>query len=80
MAPSSMQPGRSVRTFVAPHVGHEVVLRMDLEDFFASTARDPDRIRGRRGSSTAVGNGGIAGIADGPQQLRLGCVSAQGRA
>jgi len=25
---------RSIRTFVAPHVGHRVVLRMDLQDFF----------------------------------------------
>jgi RNA-directed DNA polymerase len=31
--------GRSVRTFVAPHVGRAVVLRMDLEDFFASVSR-----------------------------------------
>jgi RNA-directed DNA polymerase len=29
-------PGRSVRTFIAPHVGRAVVVRMDLEDFFAS--------------------------------------------
>jgi RNA-directed DNA polymerase len=26
--------GRSIRTFVAPHVGQRVVLRMDLKDFF----------------------------------------------
>jgi hypothetical protein len=26
--------GRSIRTFVAPHVGQRVVLRMDLQDFF----------------------------------------------
>lgn len=25
---------RSIRTFVAPHVGRRVVLRMDLQDFF----------------------------------------------
>ncbi len=31
--------GRSVRTFVAPHVGRAVVVRMDLEDFFASVSR-----------------------------------------
>jgi RNA-directed DNA polymerase len=31
--------GRSVRTFVAPHVGRPVVVRMDLEDFFASVSR-----------------------------------------
>ena len=28
--------GRSVKTFVAPHTGQGVVLRMDLEDFFPS--------------------------------------------
>ena len=28
--------GRSVRTFAAPHVGQQVVLRMDLRDFFPS--------------------------------------------
>ena len=28
--------GRSIRTFVAPHVGKRVVLRMDLRDFFPS--------------------------------------------
>src|SRR5205814_1806690 len=32
-------PGRGVRTFVAPHVGRAVVVRMDLEDFFASVSR-----------------------------------------
>lgn len=26
--------GRSIRTFVAPHIGRDVVLRMDLQDFF----------------------------------------------
>jgi hypothetical protein len=26
--------GRSIKTFVAPHVGQHVILRMDLEDFF----------------------------------------------
>jgi RNA-directed DNA polymerase len=33
--------GRSIKTFVAPHVGRRVVLRMDLRDFFPtfSTAR-----------------------------------------
>jgi len=29
-------PQRSVQSFVAPHVGQRVVLRLDLEDFFAS--------------------------------------------
>src|SRR6266568_4721054 len=28
--------GRSIKTFVAPHVGRRVVLRMDLQDFFPS--------------------------------------------
>jgi len=32
-------PGHSVRTFVAPHVGRPVVVRIDLEDFFASVSR-----------------------------------------
>src|SRR5258708_2638530 len=27
-------PGRSIKTFVGPHVGQRVVLRMDLRDFF----------------------------------------------
>jgi hypothetical protein len=31
--------GRSVRTFVAPHVGRPIVVRIDLEDFFASVSR-----------------------------------------
>ncbi len=30
--------GRSIKTFVAPHVGRSVVLRMDLKDFFPSIA------------------------------------------
>jgi RNA-directed DNA polymerase len=30
--------GRSIKTFVAPHVGQRVVLRMDLRDFFPSFA------------------------------------------
>jgi hypothetical protein len=29
-------PGRSILTFVTPHVGRQVVLRMDLADFFPS--------------------------------------------
>jgi RNA-directed DNA polymerase len=28
--------GRAIQTFVAPHVGRHVVLRMDLQDFFAT--------------------------------------------
>jgi RNA-directed DNA polymerase len=31
--------GRDVRSFVAPHVGRAVVVRLDLEDFFASVSR-----------------------------------------
>ncbi len=31
--------GRSVKTFVTPHVGRRVVLRMDLQDFFPSISR-----------------------------------------
>jgi RNA-directed DNA polymerase len=33
-------PGRSVRTAVAPHAGADVVLRMDLEGFFAGIAAE----------------------------------------
>jgi len=29
-------PGRSVKTFTAPHLGQRVVLKMDLQDFFPS--------------------------------------------
>jgi hypothetical protein len=32
--------GRSVATFVAPHVSRALVLRIDLEEFFASVARE----------------------------------------
>jgi len=32
--------GRSVKTFVAPHVGRTIVLKMDLRDFFASISSD----------------------------------------
>ena len=35
-AAHGFRAGRSVRTFVAPHVGRAVVLRMDLRDFFPS--------------------------------------------
>lgn len=31
--------GRSVKTFVAPHVGRSVLIRTDLKDFFPSVAR-----------------------------------------
>ena len=31
--------GRSVRSFVVPHTGHAVVVRLDLENFFASIGR-----------------------------------------
>jgi RNA-directed DNA polymerase len=30
--------GRSIKTFIAPHVGQRVILRMDLRDFFPSFA------------------------------------------
>jgi RNA-directed DNA polymerase len=33
-AAHAFRPGRSVRTFVAPHVGRRVVLELDLRDFF----------------------------------------------
>jgi hypothetical protein len=32
-------PGRDVRSFVQPHVGRAVVVRLDLQDFFASISR-----------------------------------------
>jgi hypothetical protein len=32
-------PGRSIRTFTAPHVGQPVVLRLDIRDFFPSISR-----------------------------------------
>ena len=32
-------PGWSIKTFVAPHVGRPVVLRMDLRDFFPNITR-----------------------------------------
>ena len=35
-AAHGFRPGRSIKTFAAPHVGRRVVLRMDLEDFFPS--------------------------------------------
>lgn len=31
--------GRSIKTFAAPHVGQDVVLRMDLQNFFVSIGR-----------------------------------------
>jgi RNA-directed DNA polymerase len=35
-AAHGFRPGRSVMSFVAPHVGQTVVLKMDLKDFFVS--------------------------------------------
>ena len=35
-AAHGFRPGRSVTTFVAPHVGRTIVLKMDLRDFFVS--------------------------------------------
>ncbi|HEX3656370.1 MAG TPA: reverse transcriptase domain-containing protein [Pirellulales bacterium] len=37
-AAHGFRSGRSIKTFVAPHVGQCVVLRMDLQDFFMSIA------------------------------------------
>ena len=37
-AAHGFRPGRSVATFAAPHAGQAVVLRMDLEGFFASVS------------------------------------------
>ncbi len=37
-AAHGFRKGRSIRTFVAPHVGQRVVLRMDLHDFFPSVS------------------------------------------
>ena len=38
-AAHGFRAGRSIRSFVAPHVGQAVVLRMDLRDFFPSIGR-----------------------------------------
>ncbi len=35
-AAHGFQKGRSIKTFVAPHTGQRIVLRMDLRDFFPS--------------------------------------------
>ncbi len=35
-AAHGFRKGRSIKTFIAPHVGRRVVLRMDLRDFFPS--------------------------------------------
>jgi retron-type reverse transcriptase len=35
-AAHGFRPGRSIRTYAAPHVGHAVVLKLDLKDFFPS--------------------------------------------
>ena len=35
-AAHGFRKGRSIKTFVAPHVGRRVVVRMDLQDFFPS--------------------------------------------
>jgi RNA-directed DNA polymerase len=35
-AAHGFRPGRSITTFVAPHVGQTIVLKMDLRDFFVS--------------------------------------------
>jgi hypothetical protein len=36
MAVHGFVQGRSIKTFVAPHIGKHIVLRMDLQDFFPS--------------------------------------------
>ncbi len=38
-AAHGFRSGRSIKSFVAPHVGRRVVLRMDLQDFFPSISR-----------------------------------------
>jgi RNA-directed DNA polymerase len=35
-AAHGFRKGRSIKTFIAPHVGQRVILRMDLKDFFPS--------------------------------------------
>src|SRR5262249_48802870 len=35
-AAHGFRPGRSITTFMQPHVGRSLVLKMDLRDFFAS--------------------------------------------
>ena len=37
-AAHGFRPGRSVRTFVEPHAGRAIVLKMDLQDFFPTIA------------------------------------------
>jgi RNA-directed DNA polymerase len=38
-AAHGFRKGRSIQTFCAPHVGRQMVLRMDLRDFFTSISR-----------------------------------------
>ncbi len=38
-AAHGFRAGRSIRTFVVPHIGREIVLRFDLRDFFPSVTR-----------------------------------------
>jgi hypothetical protein len=38
-AAHGFRKGRSIRTFVGPHVGRRVVLRMDVQDFFPTISR-----------------------------------------
>ncbi len=37
-AAHGFRPGRSIRTFAAPHAGQRIVLRLDLHDFFPSVS------------------------------------------
>ena len=49
-AAHGFRSGRSVTSFVAPHVGRTIVLKMDLRDFFVSitsASRDGDLLDGR---------------------------------
>lgn len=71
-------PGRSVRTFVAPHVGRAVVLKLDLRDFFPTvtgarvaaifrTAGYPEEVaRTLAGLGTNVAPRAVWGRADAP--------------
>jgi len=73
--------GRSIRTFVAPHVGKNVVLRLDLQDYFPSFGRAriqamfrtlgyPERVAGLLGGIVQipprVSSGRLAGPKSGP--------------
>ena len=82
--------GHSIKTFVAPHVGQPVVLRMDVRDFFPSfhgpriqaffrTAGYPERVADLLGGicTNAVPRGvwGNSYFDFSPEQLREACVA-----